>query len=707
MATKAINFRFNGPTTPLSIPTYDHTKTNLGKLIKQYSGGTNTDIFAGPAIIGIARPWESSGNVNPGFFPHVIPYSDTIDWVFLSDGLTTAVSRKFFLYLYNKETGVFTWNGGITATLPTTTAHTIRGFRVSYETYINGSVSVNGTTATGVNTTWVDDRLSVGSRIGFTSTASTEITTWYEIGSIDSNTQITLTSSAGVIGSTNYVIEDLMIVLSSANATTTNGGLFLIKGLRYELFSPSLTAVLSSTNTDKIRATYWLGDALIVTNITPGGVAIEPKTSWTDQNVYVLNVTGAKVFKYNIRNSLTLSSGKDITSLVLQTGNQTLTGTLSVANNGRIGILNHGPGAGVQSLYFATTTRIYRSDLSIITAGNTLWTSDSMNEVPPGGTQTYPITNGMSSCEIAKDIDKLVIATTGAAGVRSYVTNYNNSATPFNHIFLVDDKQYDQSSADSGGVVHPSIGASTMSIWAEGGILYLSRNGTSALLNQLYTLPIGAHQTYAIDNNQMLITPSFDISDATKLYNVVTSHLAKLGTDTFSMPTEPFKKYYRVTGISDNSGGWTELDDYGDLSALSPTSAIQFMFIFKILGTTCIPSRIMGLTLSYEDSTTDSHYEPSIGNSSVPNRIFSYRQKTSWGGTIPSMRIRLYNVSTGLNVLDDNTISSGYGTFQYSNDGGATWLSWSSSADVIGNYIRYTATSLPPGVRIRSLLTIN
>ena len=129
------------------------------------------------------------------------------------------------------------------------------------------------------------------------------------------------------------------------------------------------------------------------------------------------------------------------------------------------------------------------------------------------------------------------------------------------------------------------------------------------------------------------------------------------------------------------------------------------MFIFKILGTTCIPSRIMGLSMTYEDNTTDSHYEPSVGNSSVTNRIFAYRQGTAWGSNIPDLRIRLYNAVTGVLVLDDTVLVSGFGTFEYSTDGGSNWLAWNATADVVSNYIRYTATSLPNGIRIRSLLT--
>jgi len=702
MATKAINFRFNGITTALT--TYDSTVTNLGRLIKQYSGASNTDVFAGPAIIGLARPAEASIAV-PGVYPHVLTFSDSIDWVFLADNATAAATRRIVAYEYNKDTSNFNFKGGITITFPTATFHTIKGFRISLEKYTVGTISVNGTTVTGIGTTWSSDQMCVGSRIGFGTTASTSVSTWYEIQSVDSDTQITLTSSAGVSASTVYVIEDMKVLLTTTNATTTNGGFFVVKGLRYESFSPGGTAIPAATTVDNIRACYWLADAATVTNITGAGTALENRVNWTTQYAYVLNVTGAKVYKYNFRNPLTLSSGKDTTSLVLTTGNQVLTGTLSQANNGRVDVLQHGPGSGITSLYFVTTTKCYRCSLSNITNGSTTWTSDVMSEIPPGGTSTYPLTNVFSCVEIAGDIDRLIIASTGAAGARSYVTQYNTVGNPFDHIFLVDDKQYDQSSADSGGVVHPSIGTLPMSIWSQNGILYLARIATTSLQSQLYSLPIGAHNTYAFTNNQLLITPAFDTTDVVSFYNVIFNYIPRFGTDTFSVPSEPFRKYYRTSGIIDNSGAWTQLDDYGDLSAVSPGTQIQFALAFKILGTTCVPARIMGFVLTYEDNTTDSHYEPSVANSSVTNRIFAYRQKTLWSSNVPDLRIRLYNISSGLNVLDDRVSTSSFGTFEYSSDGGLNWITWDSSSDVVGNYIRYTATSLPNGIKVRVLLT--
>jgi len=701
---KSINFIFNGETT--SISNYDSTKTNLGSLIVQYSGNTPEEIFAGPKKIGLARPMEASTAI-PAIYPHVIPVDDTIDYVYLAEGSTAAATRRIVLYRYNKISSEYLWLGFITLTFPTTTTHTIRGFRVLSQFYTTGTVSGTTTSITGNGTLWNTSNLCVGSRIGFGSTDPNQISTWYEISAINSDTSITLTSSAGDISeNTDYVIQDLRIVVSTTNATVTNGGLFVAKGLRPELFITAGTTIPAAVSTDKIRAVYWLADAATVTNTVSAGASIEDFYSWTQQNVYVLNVTGARVFVYNVRASLTLTSGKDTTAYVLQTGTETLTGALSQANNGRIATLNHGSGNGIPSLYFVTAgsglSRIYRCSLSGITSNNTPWTSDSINEIPPGSTTTYGLTNAFSSVEIASGIDSLLVMSTGAAGVRSYVTKFNQ--TPFDLIFLNDDKQLDQTSTSPDAVAHPSILASAFSVWSEGGICHLARIGTTALINQIYSLPINAHRTFAFNTNQLLITPKFDVSDATKLYNVFVSNINELGSGTFSIPTEPFDLYYRTIGIDDNSGSWTLLNKVGDLSTINTTS-IQFCFTFKVMGLTCVPARIHGLTLTYEDNNTDSHYEPSIGESSVVNRIFAYRQSILWNSNIPDMRIRIYNISNSNLLLDDTVNNSSFGLWEYSNDNGITWLPWDDTQNVIGYYIRYTATSLPDGVRVRVLLT--
>ncbi len=709
MALRAVEHKFTGPTTAYT--SYDSTKTNLGVLIQQRTGTNPTDKYAGPMPIGLGRPMEASVAI-PVMYPHAVDYDADNQWVFSIENSTAAsATRRVVLYNYQISTSIYTWVGYITLTLQSATAHTIRGFRVLRDLYTTGTASVSGTAVTGSGTAWNSSNLPVGCRIGFGSSDPTQISTWYEISAIGSDTSITLTGSAGTISSGSYVIEDLRVLLSTSNATTTNGGVFMAKGLRYELFSPAGTTIASSVATDGVRATYWLADAGTVTNTIACGLAIDAKSSWTSSNIYVLDgtTTTNRVYVYNIRASLSgLASGKTTAAFVLVTGAETPVGTVSQVNNGRVGTLNHGPGSGVKCLYYVTTTRVYRAALSGITNGSTTWQSDAMVEVPPGGTSTYAATAALSSCEIADTIDRLYVISTGASGLRSYVTQYNTSSNPFDHIFLVDDKQLDQSSADSGAVVHPSIQVAAFSVWSQGGILHLCRNLTTAAGNQIYSLPGGAHWAYAGSSPyQRLITPALSTTNAVALEHVYVNAARQLGSGTTGLPPEPFRVYVRTSGISDDSGSWTLLDDSGTLDGVSPGSSIQFMFEFKIFGLACIPARIYSLTVVYEDNTTDSHYQPSAGQSSTASSIFAWRFSTAFGGTVPTLRVRLYNAVTG-GLLVDDTTASPTGTWEKSTNDGGTWGAYDTSDK--GNettYIRYTPASLGSGIKVRALLTQN
>ena len=707
MALRISQHKFSGETVPYE--DYDSTKTMLGQLIQQRTGVNPEDNFAGPMPIGVARPMESSTAIASAY-PHVIQWDETYDYVFLIENGTAAATRRVIMYTFNKLTSQFNWTGFITLTFPTATSHTVRGFRVIRELYTDGTASVSGTAVTGSGTTWQSSSLAVGTRIGFGSSDPTQITTWYEIASVDSNTGITLTTNAGTIGSGPYVIEDLQVVVSTTNATVTNGGLFLVKGLRYETFAIAGTVIPAATTVDNIRAVYWLADAGVVTNTISCGVALGNRDSWTQQYVYVIDgtTTTNRVYKYNIRAALTVASGKTTSAFDLVTGAQTPTGTCSQANNGRVGTLNHGPGNGVESLYFATTTRVYRAALTNITSGNTTWHSDAMTEMPPGGTTTYALTSALNSVELANTIDRLIIMTSGTAGARSYVSEYNTISNPFNHIFLADDKQQDQSSTDSGAVSHPAIIASIMSVWSEGGIAYICRNGTTAALNQMYSVPLSAHWTYAGGTpNQRLISPSIPTPSAVVFDRVYISSIRYIGSGTFGMQAEPFRVFYRQNGIVDDSGAWTELDDTGNLNGISPSSEIQFMFEFKIMGTTCIPNQIFSVAVAYEDDSTDSHYQPSVGNSNLGTSTFAWRFSTAFGGTVPTLRVRLYDAITG-GLLVDDTTDAPDGTFEKSTDDGDTWGAYDTN-DKANNitYIRYTPASLGSDIKVRALLTQN
>lgn len=665
---------------------------------------------------------DSSAGTIAGGTSFVIDMNYNVDWVFLADGAATATTRRITCFEFRRGLSLFTWRGFVTLTYPTATNHTIVGMRTVYAKYTTGTVQVATATVTGTGTTWSTDRINIGSRIGFGSSDPTQISTWYYINAVGSNTSITIQNNVTAAGTggvaanitvsagTAYVIEDLRVLTTTTNATATNGGLYMAPGLSQDDFTMAGTTIAAATTVDKIKGVYWLADASTVTNDVASGLAIDDQDSWTQQYCYVIErqaATTPAIYKYNFRTALaSITAGKTTSAFVFATGIQTVTGNVSQTNNGRIGTLMHGPGNAIKSLYFATTTRIYRVALSNITNGSTTFVSDVMLEVPTGGTATYSATGALTGVEISDQIDRLIVTSTGAAGVRSYVTKYNTNSDPFDHIFLIDSKQLDQQAADSSSVPHPNIQAGIINVWSEEGLTYICRAGTTSLTNSLYAVPLGADWAYADGSvKQRLYTPSLATPNAVKFVRAYFNTAQYLGEDNLILPTEPVRMYYRTSGITDNSGSWTLIDQTGDLSGVDGTSAIQFAIEFRTIGTFCLPNRVYNVCIVYEDNTTDSHYQPSVAFSSTTAKQFAWRFSTAFGGTVPTLKIQLFDAVSGSLLLTDDTATP-TGTFEKSTNDGVGWGAYNTTDK--GNdttYIRYTPAALGDDVKVRALLT--
>lgn len=752
---------------------------------------------------------DSAGTITAGT-SFVIDKNLKVDWVFLADNAAATTNRRITLFTYDRSVSNFSWQGFITITHPSGTNATVRGMRAVYDTYTTGTVAVSGATVTGTSTTWSSDRIAIGSRIGFGSTDPTQISTWYYVNAVGSDTSITIqvnitasgtggtAANLSIAGGTAYVIEDLRILMTQTNATATNGGLFMATGVAFDDFTVGGTTIPTGVSTDKLKASYWLADASTVTNTAGAGVAIEDRASWTVQYCHVLDTAG-RVYKYNFRKALTLASGKDTTTLIFRTGvlSPVLQGTMSQTNNGRIGTLSHGPGSGVSSLYFVTTTRVYRVDITNGTtyASNaTNWATDSMLEIPTGDISTYTPSSVLSGVEIADQIDRLIVTGTGAASItavtyttgtvavsgtavtgsgttfttahvgmligfgttnpslvttwylisafssttgitlatsagtigagstfvihynpsghnRSFITQYSTSGAAFDLPFGIDIRQMDQSSASNDVCPTPCPQGLPLSVWSEAGLVYICRGtpaGTAgtALTNQLYAVPLGADWDFASGTvKQRLITPSLDTSNAWKLMRVVVNCEESVGGGALALPTEGYRVYYRTSGITDDSGSWTLVDSAGDLTGATTTNAVQFMFEFRTIGTFCVPARIFSVTCLYEDESTDSHFEPSVAHSSIANKRFAWRYSRKFGGTVPDLRIELFNAVSGASIISDDSVSQ-TGTWEKSTDNGASWVTY-DSADALNSttYLRYTRSSLTDGLKVRALLT--
>jgi len=826
-------------------------------------GATAGTIVAGTAYVVVSN--------TPMMYPHVLTYDSTTDWVFLIQNSTAASAvRSIFLYEFNKKTSIYAWKGFINVTFATSTAHTLRGFRVLRYLHTTGTVSVSNTSVTGVGTKFQDEGVAIGARIGFGSTDPTTISSWYTISNIGSDTNITLSTSAGIIGEeTPYVIEELRFAIAATNATALNGGLHLVKGVNYEDFSKTGNTIPAATTTDNIKAVYWLSDsgtpANLVTNISACGCTIQDEINKGLHYAYVIDGTGStyvKVYRYNLRASGVVSSGKMTLSInnyntgevsvsngvvagngteftssmvgmkigfgskstaliskwyiigshtsstlitltdlsfnigstfyiidsadVLSTPPQLITGTISAVNNGRVGTLRHGPGKDEESLYFVTTNRIYRAALSKIYDGNLDWISGNSQEVPPGGITSFAATDLLSSIEIAGSMDRLIILTTGTSSNRSYVTRYTAIAgEQFDHIFGINDRQQDQVLAlgdayitsgtvavsgttvtgtrtffttamvgfrigfgstdpnaistwyiisnftsitsitistsagtigagsayvidwNSGTVPHFNTSLQATSAWSENGITHIVKHGATSALSQMYALPLSAHWNTAKETNERIITPVLYTPNCARFLRVVVTDQNRMGSGEFSISPEPWRVYFRTKGIALNTGDWTLVGKDGDLSGFSGSRQIQFMFEFMTIGLTCIPARIMSLTVVYddEDTKTDSHYEPSMSKSSVVNKQFAWRFAVPFGGTVPTLRIRLYNAIDGELLMNDYTTGSG-GIWEKSTDG-STWGAYDTTdkSNEI-TYIRYTPVSIYDNIKVRAVLTL-
>jgi hypothetical protein len=695
----------------LSENPYDYTKWNLGKGIIFNNGGTAIDKYAAPDFQAI-RPMEES---TAFAVVQIAAYnlSPTICYVFGIENSTAATAtRRIHLWELNRKTGERSWKGFITITLATATAHTVRDFKIDVKNESTGTVAVAGTAVTGVGTLFNTNKVAIGARIGFGSTDPSQITQWYRLTAKASDTGATLNVSAGTIpAGTPYVIQEFRPIYVATNATTTNGGIHYGKGISIEDFIPAGTTIALATTVDDVKAMYWLKDAATQTMLVAAGAAADFAASTpTGLDFYVLDLVSAgnyRVFKYNLRAALTVASGASVNAWILTTGNQSFTGTGSQNANLCIATATHGLGSGIKSLYFVSTTRFMRAAVANITSGNVSWISDVIVETPVGGTSTFVATSVLSTVEYMPSIDAFIVGTTHATGLFSYVTQYVASGAQFQKMFGRDYKYLEQSLKDNG---HPTIFSSQLTVFsytdAGANRIFAVKQGTTISTNHIYVMAFGSDWDYAAASSGRLISPEISTPNALKYYRVFANQIMNLGDNKLGKTTEAFRMYARTANIqTDATSGWTLIDETNDLSGFAGAASIQFAIEFKTIGESCLPARILGLNLSYEDNTADSHYELSVGKSSLASKIFAFWFKTAFGGTVPKLYIRLYDRVTGGLLLTDDTVAGALGTWEKSTDG-TTWTAYNTT-DRANNttYIRYTPSSLADSIGVRAVIS--
>ena len=322
---------------------------------------------------------------------------------------------------------------------------------------------------------------------------------------------------------------------------------------------------------------------------------------------------------------------------------------------------------------------------------------DYITDIPPLGPTIQQAANNWSGLSYDANNDYFIICTNGS--FRDYRTTYT-PGQPVERFFGT--VNFETNPLASGSL--PDVWSTMLTVrQAFGGrTLIVARQGLTAAVataQQLLLMEAGAQGGY-------VITPQITTANATQYYRVYTSEV-RGGSGSYGK--ERYDIYYRTSGITDNSGAWTKINDEANLTNVTAASSIQFKIVFDILNWTCISPEITSLALIWEDgSSTDSHYQPSVGKSSVTAKQFAWRLATAFGGTVPSLRVRLYDATNDNLQADDNTSTNpAGGTFEQTTNDGANWSVW-TNADKTNDttYIRYTPASTPNNIRIKALLTL-
>jgi hypothetical protein len=719
MADNFLLYNFDTQTT--DYPTgYDSSKLNLGYLMSKNTD-ENNQIYVSPLEPKFIRGYEIVSQ-SPYVYPYTLnslgslKYNDDVTWLFYAGGGSQGtIPKRFFLASHKKSTNKFTEIGSINVNYNPNNAHNTYSITPSMEYHTGGTVTVNGSSVIGLGTNWQTDGVCVGNRIGFGSTDSNNIMSWYQITSVDSDTGITISKefiSDGnpnnliITGATSYVIEDFRLIYANyGGASATSRGIALVKGLRYELFQiTNPTTIPAGTTIDNIRACYRILDTSITSaSFSPIGLVLMDKTSFTDQDLYTMSYPGSTtttIQKFNIRSPLTLTAGRSNTPFLFTTGSQNHGGTNTGGYRPMVTDFNG-------NFYVTNHTRISRIPISGITNGSTTFISDEMIENPPGTSTTYPLSSQLIQSQYLRVADKFYVSHIQGT-IRNYIYSYSVGGEFDIPVHINDQIQQSTYLIDKfDNLTTNFLSTLIYSHYSDNGLLFVVRDGTSNN-NVIYSLPIEADKDFHTITNACIITPELSTLSATSYNRVYLDLESTFNKDTrFYIPRENCDIYYRTSGISADTGSWTLIPETGEISGSS--NSIQYKITFRTAGLYSIPCKVKGIIMSYyslEIPSPITFYEPSIKNTVLSSNTFSWRQNSLFNTQIPNLNIDIYDTSNNL-LLTDSVSGSTSGTWEYSSDDGSTWNLWSYSANTVGNYIRYNATTLSaPGLIVKPILYI-
>jgi hypothetical protein len=731
-----------------SVGSYTTSSILTGSLIRMYTDASGSN-YLSPMEYNYARPYEQNGRVSDFKNITVAKYDDNIDYILSTDGTFVAGStgvRQISAMAFDKSKNEWIEAGSlaISCSFDFGATNKIRSLGAAagyFYRYSSGSVQVNGLDVTGSSTNWETNRIFQGSRIGFGTTSSADVTQWYEIATVPTQTNFKLVNSSleevTYPSGTPYVIEEMKIITPVRHATSSFDGLLVINGITRNSFTAanSLLYQYTSSADDRKQGYYLIRESHPSGSLkgAPFATAFEPnRISPTEHYAYFCDasfpnpVTVSSAFRYykcNINapvSQSTFFNGAVSESFTAATdriffGAAAATPGLSIP----IASIGHSERSGSMSMYhYARSTaglfRIFQIPLdgTAIYSGSTSYLKESTVETPPGTQETTTFI-GINSLAYVSSIDKFVIAPGNVAGsARFALVTFNsgvNENARYGTYALGTRNRFTSMIGDSQQPKHAISSADVLAqVAASDDILYVSIGAptlafaTSA--GSLYAVPVACDWEAAPKTKQWITFPPIHTPNATTYSSIYTKSPSFLGSDTLGFVPDKMVVYYRTTGISDDTGEWKRVMNNIDLKSIPVAEQIQFSIAFDIFGTIGLYNRLQGICFTYNDNQQDDHYQASLEQSNIANNQIVWTQIKNWNSVIPNLKINIFNNLNNSIIIDDTTAAQTQGTFEYSVNNGATFLPWDSTQDAIGNRIRYTAIALPANTNVKIIL---
>lgn len=337
---------------------------------------------------------------------------------------------------------------------------------------------------------------------------------------------------------------------------------------------------------------------------------------------------------------------------------------------------------GEKCIFFATASFMHIGKISDIVANSPAWASlTQFNYL--GQTGQFATLGAVIHATYSKVLDRALFMTTGTPKIISKEIKNNE----FHSIF-----------GDLGFNAYETFANENLELRTQTAPAFIQNDYGWLLVN---STAVGQRGIIAMDmKGDTLVGTAFVVSKVVTLPNnaVLKSLLFDLERKVGGADLDV---YYRTSGFGSISGGWINIPDFENFQILGATQ-IQFKIAYKIQ---CIdktlPLQVASMALGYEaQEELSDNWEYSLDDSSSgsPTRC-GFRLKMAYPSAVPStLSFRAHDL-TGV-LLVSQTITSNPANFQYSTDGGTTWLSLGTIPNVVGTLVRYTFVS-PPGTDIR------